>query len=167
MFVEWLRSNTVAAWLLATVRTYLGYQWLTSGWGKITDGFNAEGFLLGAIEKSGGEHPAVQGWWASFLEHFALPRVEVFNVLVPWGETLVGLGLILGLFTWTAALFGMVMNFAYLFSGTISTNPQMLLLEIFIVVAGANAGRIGLDAYVIPYLRRRFGRRNSLDYGRR
>ncbi|WP_435924080.1 DoxX family membrane protein [Paenibacillus sp. DYY-L-2] len=167
MFVEWLRSNTVAAWLLAIVRIYLGYQWLTSGWGKITGGFDAEGYLLGAIEKSGGEHPAVQGWWASFLEHFALPGVEVFNFLVPWGEVLVGLGLILGLFTWTAALFGMVMNFAFLFSGTISTNPQMLLLEIFIVVAGANAGRIGLDAFVLPYLRRRFGRRNSHDYGRR
>lgn len=163
MIVHWLRNSVVASWLLAAIRIYVGYQWLTSGWGKITGGFDAKGFLMGAIEKSGGEHPAVQGWWASFLEHFALPGVGVFNFLVPWGEVLVGLGLILGLFTWVAAFFGMVMNFAFLFSGTVSTNPQLLLLQIFIVVAGSNAGRIGLDYYVMPFLRRRFGR--TKDYG--
>ncbi|MFS8514663.1 MAG: Crp/Fnr family transcriptional regulator, partial [Planifilum fulgidum] len=53
-----------------------------------------------------------------------------------------------------ATFFGMVMNFAFLFSGTTSTNPQMLLLSIFIIVAGANAGKIGLDYYVLPYLRK-------------
>lgn len=163
MVVNWLRNSPVAAWLLTLVRIYVGYQWLTSGWGKITGGFDAGGFLRAAIEKSGGEHPAVQGWWASFLESFALPGVGLFNVLVPWGEVLVGLGLVLGLLTWEAALFGMIMNFAFLFSGTVSTNPQLVLLQIFIVVAGYNAGRIGLDHYVTPFLRRRLGR--NRDYG--
>jgi thiosulfate dehydrogenase (quinone) large subunit len=46
------------------------------------------------------------------------------------------------------------MNFAFLFSGTTSTNPQMLLLSIFVLVAGANAGRIGLDYYLLPHLRK-------------
>ncbi|MUG24865.1 DoxX family membrane protein, partial [Paenibacillus macerans] len=90
------------------------------------------------------------------LEHFALPNVGLFNVLVPYGEFLVGLGLILGTFTTFAALMGLVMNAAFLFSGTVSTNAQMLLLEVLVVVAAANAGKIGLDYYVLPYLRRLF-----------
>ncbi|MFD1174771.1 DoxX family protein [Paenibacillus puldeungensis] len=154
MIVKWLRESVVASWLLTAIRLYLGYEWLTSGWGKITGGFDASGFMKGALAQTGGEHPAVQQWWATFLENFALPNVGLFNVLVPWGELLVGAGLILGVFAWAAAFFGMLMNFAFLFSGTVSTNAQMLLLEMFIVVAGANAGRIGLDYFISPYFRR-------------
>ncbi|OPA73433.1 Crp/Fnr family transcriptional regulator [Paenibacillus selenitireducens] len=157
MFTHWLRHNIVATWLLTIIRVYLGYQWITGGWGKITGGFDAGGFLTGAIAKASGDHPAVQTWFANFLENFALPNVKLFNILVPWGEFLVGLGLILGTFTTFAVLMGIVMNFAFLMAGTVSTNAQMLVLEIFIVVAGFNAGRIGLDYFVIPYIRRMFG----------
>lgn len=164
MFTKWLRENAVAAWILTVVRIYLGYQWITGGWGKITGGgFDASGFLTGAITKATGDHPAVQTWWAHFLENFAMPNVGLFNVLVPWGEFLVGLGLILGCFTTFAVLMGMVMNFAFLFSGTVSTNAQMIALEIFIVVAGFNAGKIGLDYYVIPYIRGLFKKNKSFS----
>ncbi|MCT2197656.1 DoxX family membrane protein, partial [Paenibacillus sp. p3-SID1389] len=71
----------------------------------------------------------------AFLEHFALPNVGLFNFLVPYGEFLVGLGLILGTFTTFAALMGFVMNAAFLFSGTVSTNAQMLILEVLVLVA--------------------------------
>jgi len=32
----------------------------------------------------------------------------------------------------------------------------MVLLTVFILVAGANAGRYGLDRWVLPYLRQRW-----------
>lgn len=64
------------------------------------------------------------------------------------------LGFILGTFTTFAALMGAVMNFAYMFSGTTSTNPQMILIEIFILVAGFNTAKIGLDCWIIPVLKR-------------
>ena len=35
----------------------------------------------------------VQPWWGNFLQEVALPHVEIFNVLVPWGEFLVGIAL--------------------------------------------------------------------------
>ncbi|WP_054955669.1 DoxX family protein [Paenibacillus dakarensis] len=154
MFNTWLRENKIAMWLLTVIRVYVGYEWLTAGWGKLTGGgFDASGYLKGAIANATGDHPAVQGWWAAFLEHAALPGVNVFNFIVPLGEFLVGLGLILGTFTTFAALMGLVMNAAFLFSGTVSTNAQLLLLEVLIIVAAANAGKIGLDYYVLPYLR--------------
>lgn len=161
MFNAWLRNNKVAMWLLTIVRVYLGYEWIKSGWEKLTGGFDAAGFLNGAIANSTGDHPSVQGWWASFLQHGALPSVHFFNVLIPAGEFLVGLGLILGTFTTFAVLMGIVMNTSYLLSGTVSTNAQMLILEFFVLVAAANAGKIGLDYWVLPYLRKLFGRKES------
>ncbi|GIP20396.1 DoxX family protein [Paenibacillus sp. J22TS3] len=155
MFIEWLRSNAAAMWCLTIIRIYLGYQWVTAGYGKISGGFDASGFLKGAISKSTGEHPAVQGWWSAFLQHGALPGVGFINILVPFGEFLVGLGLILGTFTTFAALMGAVMNTAYLFSGTVSTNAQMLILEVLILAAGANAAKIGFDRFILPSLRSR------------
>lgn len=153
MFNNWLRTNKVAMWLLTVLRVYIGYEWLTAGWGKLTGNFDAGGFLQGAIAKAAGDHPAVQGWWAAFLEHAALPGVKFFNFLIPVGEVLVGLGLILGTFTTFAALMGLVMNAAFLLSGTVSTNVQMLLIQVLIIVAAANAGKIGFDRWVLPFLR--------------
>ncbi|WNS73832.1 DoxX family membrane protein [Bacillus sp. DTU_2020_1000418_1_SI_GHA_SEK_038] len=153
MFVNWLRENQLSAGFLTIIRLYLGYSWIRAGYHKVTDGFDASGYLQGAIAKASGENPTVQGWWASFLEGFALPNAGLFSFLVAWGELLVGLGLILGCLTTAAAFFGIIMNFAFMFSGTISTNPQMILLTIFILIAGYNAGKIGIDRYIIPIIR--------------
>jgi thiosulfate dehydrogenase (quinone) large subunit len=62
------------------------------------------------------------------------------------------LGLFLGIFTTFSVLMGLVINFAYMFSGTTSTNPQMVLIGMFIIVSGFNAGKIGLDRWVIPFI---------------
>lgn len=158
--VKWLRESVISSGLLVLFRLYLGIQFLEAGWGKVTGGFDASGFLQGAIAKASGDHPAVQGWWASFLEGIALPNVGLFNFLVPWGEFLVGIALILGIFTTFSALMGITMNFAFLFSGTVSTNAQMVLLTIFILIAGANAGRYGLDRWVLPFIRKFVSKEN-------
>lgn len=162
--VRFLRENTVASVLLLVARIYLGWSWLSAGWGKAMNGFDATGFLKGAIAKSVGtaEAPAtVAGWWGSFLEGFALPNAGLFSFLVAWGEVLVGLGLILGAFTTAAVFFGMVMNFAFLFSGTVSTNAMMVLISIFIIVAGFNSGKLGADYFIIPRLRKWWNERFS------
>ncbi|MFH0068442.1 DoxX family protein [Peribacillus sp. NPDC056705] len=154
MFIDLLKHNKNVSILLAVLRVYLGYTWVMAGWGKLTGGqFDASGFLQGALANSTGEHPAVQGWWVVFLENVAIPNVEIFNTLVPWGEFLVGIGLLVGCFTKTAVFFGLVMNFSYLFSGTTSTNPQLVLLSMFILVSAMNAGRYGVDGMIIPTLK--------------
>ncbi|WP_442599053.1 DoxX family protein [Neobacillus sp. D3-1R] len=157
MLVKWLRENTVSAVLLTALRIFLGYKWMTAGFHKITDGFDASGFLKGAVANPvKGPDGVVYGWWASFLDSFALPNADLFNVLVPWGEFLVGLGLILGCLTTAAAFFGVVMNFAFLLSGTVSHNPTDIIMGILIMVAGYNAGKYGLDRFVYPYLGKYF-----------
>ncbi|MDY0393826.1 DoxX family protein [Virgibacillus halophilus] len=157
MINHFIRHNKFFAGVLAIVRVYIGYTWLTSGIGKLMGGgFDASGFLQGAIAGAGGDNPAVQGWWATFLEHVALPNAALFSNLVMIGEVLVGAALILGVFTNFAALMGIMMNFAFLFSGTVSVNAQMVLLTTFLIVAGFNAGRYGLDRWIIPFMDRKF-----------
>lgn len=154
MFNQFLRENKVQ--LLTVIRVYLGYAWLTAGLHKITGGFDASGFLKGATANpvKGPDGSIVYSTYVSFLEHFALPNAHIFKVLVPWGESLVGLGLILGCLTTTAMFFALVMNFSYLMAGTVSSNPLDILLGVFIIAAGFNAGRIGLDRWVIPFVRK-------------
>jgi len=154
MIMDFIRNNKVAAGVLAFLRIYIGYQWMTAGYGKITGGqFDASGFIQGAIANSAGEGATVQAWWGAFLEVVALPGANVFTIMVMWGEFLVGIALILGIFTNFAALMGITMNFAFLFSGTVSTNAQMVVITIFLLIAGYNAGRYGLDRWVIPFLK--------------
>ncbi|WP_209125091.1 DoxX family protein [Alkalihalobacillus sp. BA299] len=154
MFGQFLRNHSISAGILLFLRVYLGWAWLTAGWGKITGGFNAGGFLQGSVA-----NPVIKGEallypnYVAFLEKFAIPHADIFSVMVAWGEFLVGLGLILGVLTSAAAFFGVMMNFAFMFAGTISTNPWMVLISMFILVAGANAGRYGGDRWVLPYLR--------------
>lgn len=153
MFLDFIRNNKFVAGFLAIIRVYIGYTWLTAGIGKVTGGFDASGFIQGAIANAGGENPTVQGWWGAFLNTFALPNAGMFSFMVAWGEVLVGAALIVGIFTNFAALMGITMNFAFLFSGTVSTNAQMVVLTVFLIVAGFNAGRIGLDRWVIPFIK--------------
>ena len=110
----------------------------------------------------GPDGAVVFGWYVDFLKHIALPNVDVFNVLVPWGETLIGLGLILGCLTTTAMFFGLVMNFSFFLAGTVSHNPRDIFLGFIILTAGYNAGKIGLDRWVVPYFRK-MGKKGTVN----
>ncbi|MBM4760921.1 DoxX family protein [Bacillus sp. B15-48] len=159
MFANWLRKSNIAAGILTVLRLYLGFHWLTVGWGKLAGGgFDATGYLQNAVANpvTGPDGAPVYGWYVGFLERFALPNLGVFNFLIPIGEFLVGLGLILGCLTTAAAFFGLLMNFSFMFAGTVSSNPMDILLGGIILFAGYNAGRYGLDRWVVPYLRTGF-----------
>ena len=45
------------------------------------------------------------------------------------------------------------MNFSFLFSGVANPNALMALLAVIILVAGSNAGKYGLDRWVLTYIR--------------
>ncbi|MGP4070413.1 DoxX family protein [Halobacillus sp. B29] len=154
---SWVRSSKIAATLLTVIRVYVGWKFLSAGWGKMFGPvpFDATGFLKEAVSKSSGEHPSVQQWYANFLESFAIPNVELFNFLVPLGEVLVGIGLIIGLFTRFSSLVGAFLNFSFLFAGTISVNPNLIIMEFIIIASGTNAGRFGVDFYLQPFLEKR------------
>lgn len=149
-------SGASALWFV--IRMNVGAQWLIAGWEKITSpvwgasGVALRGFVNGALAKSTGANPAVQGWYANFLQNFVLPNSGLFSFLVTWGEFAVGLGLLLGALTGIAAGFGVLMNLNYLLAGTVSINPILGTFSLFLVIAWRVAGYYGLDYWLLPAL---------------
>lgn len=170
--MNWLRTNVYAAGILTLIRVYLGWEWMTAGWHKIAGPkpFDATGFLKNAVAKpvlETGTNEVLYPTYVAFLKNFALPNVKLFNFLIPWGEFLVGLGLLLGVLTTAAAFFGVLMNFMFLFAGTVSSNPWLILFGSIVLAAGYNAGRFGGDYWVVPWLRKHagnlFGKRGGIE----
>jgi thiosulfate dehydrogenase [quinone] large subunit len=160
-FARWLFASSTAAWIWLPIRLYLGYEWITAGWGKLFGegavawtGANAgaavTGFAQGALQLTGGEHPDVTPWYGWFLENVTIPNAALFSWLVTLGEIAVGIALILGALTGIAAFFGIMMNANYLLAGTVSSNPVLIILGTLLVLAWRNAGWIGLDRWLLP-----------------
>lgn len=163
MFVKWIRNSNISSGILVIFRLLLGYTFLSSGYYKVSCGFDATGFLQDAIANpiKGPQGDILNGSYISFLKGFVLPNVDIFNAIGPLAELLIGLGLILGCFTTAAAFFGLVMNFSYLMAGTVSFNPFDIFFGIFILFSGYNAGRCGLDYWMIPYIRKTLFKQND------
>lgn len=157
---RFLFADTRLAPVWLVIRVYLGYLWLVAGWEKLTDpsgvwvgskaGAAVAGFAQGAIQQTTGEHPQVTGWYAAFLKDVVVPNAALFSYLVTFGEFLVGVALILGLFTGIAAFFGGFMNASYIFAGVAGANPLMFILATWLVLAWRVAGYWGLDRWVLP-----------------
>ncbi len=159
-FIRVLFNDTRWAWLWLILRLYAGWEWLNAGWEKVNNpawvgaqaGTALTGFLKNAESLATGAHPAVQSWYAWFIEHVVMPNVTVWSYVVSFGELLVGVALILGIFTGIAAFFGGFMNANYLLAGSVSTNPILYTLAILLLLAWKTAGWWGLDRWVLPAL---------------
>ncbi len=176
---RFLFADTRMAWFWLIVRLYVGYQWLVAGTEKLF-GFNIDftskgfwtgdlsqswifgshlgagvaGFAKGAIAQAQTTtgHPAVQGWYAWFLQTFVQPIPGFWAYVITFGEVAVGIGLILGLLTGIAAFFGVFMNMNFLLGGAVSINPIIGGLAMFLILAWRIAGYYGVDRWLLPLL---------------
>jgi thiosulfate dehydrogenase [quinone] large subunit len=129
----------------------MGLAFFQSGLSKVLSGFSASGYLLNAPAANGSP---VAGLFAAMGNSPMF--VEFVNVAVPWGEVLIGLGLIFGGMTRLAAFFGAFMMLLFYFGnwdiahGYI--NGDFAYMLVFLAVAAFGAGRIlGLDQYIEQY----------------
>jgi thiosulfate dehydrogenase (quinone) large subunit len=152
-----LFSTTRFAWLWLIVRLYLGYEWLESGWSKLSGGTWSSGEALKgywaraiAVPEEG-RPPIAFDWYRDYIA-FMLNRgwYTWFADLVMWGEILVGIALILGAFVGIAAFAGAFMNWNFIMAGTASTNGVLFALAIALMLAWKVAGWYGLDRYLLP-----------------
>jgi thiosulfate dehydrogenase [quinone] large subunit len=161
-----LFQTTRFAWLWLIIRVYLGYQWLTSGWGKITNpawatGQPLRGFWENAVAIPEAGRPAIAfDWYRNFIQFMINTQAyEWFADVIMYGELLVGIALILGAFTGIAAFAGSFMNWNFIMAGSASTNGLMLTLAIFLILAWKVAGWFGLDRWLLPMLGTPWSRR--------
>ena len=97
-------------------------------------------------------------WYKAFLQNTVLPHASLFATLQTYGEVVVGLGLILGLFTRLTAVIGLVLSLNYGLATQWMTFGQqgfhLLLITSMVIFLVAGAGRAwGLDAVLLPRLR--------------
>ncbi len=155
-----LFDSTRLAWLWLIIRLYLGYEWFVAGWEKLQNpawvsGDALRGFWTGAVAvPPPPARPAIAfGWYRSFIQFLLDTNAYTwFSKLVIAGEILVGIALILGIFTGIAAFFGGLLNWNFMMAGSASTNPFMFLLTVFIILAWKTAGWWGLDRWILPAL---------------
>lgn len=174
-----LTGNVWLSILWLPLRFVLGIHWLQAGWHKMFDagwgtsgtvtkmvdgvatetqmnrGDSLKGFLMGAYTPNPetGATKAVFGWYADFLEWIVdSGATSWLGPVIAWGETAVGLGLLFGALLGVAAFFGTVMNMNFMLAGTVSSNPWMFGLTIFIILAWKVAGFLGLDRWLLPAL---------------
>jgi thiosulfate dehydrogenase [quinone] large subunit len=156
-----LFGNTRWAWLWLIARLYVGYSWITSGLGKLSNpawvqtGEALKGFWQkAAAVPDAPARPAIAfEWYRSFIQ-FLLDSGSYtwFAKLITAGEILIGLALILGFFTGIAAFFGGFMNWNFMMAGSASINPMLFSLSILLILAWKTAGWWGLDRWLLPLL---------------
>ena len=149
------------AWLWLIARLYLGYTWISSGIGKLSNpgwvqtGEALKGFWERAVMiPDAPARPAISfDWYRTFLQ-FLLDSGSYtwFSKLVVAGELLVGIALVLGLFTGIAAFLGGFLNWNFMMAGSASTNPVLFSISILLILAWKTAGWIGLDRWVLQSL---------------
>ena len=155
---RFLFSDPRAAWLWLIVRLWLGYEWIDAGLHKLSNsawtqtGEAVKGFWTNAIAiPEAGKPPISFDWYRTFLS--TMLEMEAYRFMAPliaYGEVLIGIALVLGLFTGIAAFAGGLLNWNFMMAGTASTNPVLFVLAILLMLAWKVAGYIGLDRYVLP-----------------
>ncbi len=156
-----LLENPKFSWIWLIARLYVGYSWLSSGIGKLSNpawtqsGEALKGFWERAVLiPDAPARPAITfDWYRVFLQGLLDANAYTwFSKLIVAGELLVGAALILGMFTGIAAFFGGFLNWNFMMAGTASSNPVLFTLSIFIILAWKTAGWIGLDRFVLPLM---------------
>ena len=148
--VEFDLNGTFAGYWAAALRVITGYWFLHAGVTKFAfiagEPFDASGWMLNA---TGGS--PIHGFfvWAANTPWL----LEFTNVMIPVGETLIGLGLLVGALVRLAALFGgVLMTFFYLGNAAWShgvVNGDLMGLLLFVTIGVLGAGRVlGLDALI-------------------
>jgi thiosulfate dehydrogenase [quinone] large subunit len=136
-------SGAWASYWVAFLRLLTGYWFLHAGLTKLMEWpFSAQGYMAHAT----GVLAPIEHW-------FAANAVWLPNVMVPVGEFLIGLGLIVGCLTRLAAFNGaLLMAFFYFTNHGWAhgmVNGDLMGLLLFVTVAVFGAGRVwGVDQYL-------------------
>lgn len=155
-----LFGDTRLSWIWLLVRLYVGYSWLNSGLGKLSNpawmetGASLKGYWTAAVAIPANAKPPITfDWYREFLNVLLAGGHHVwFAKVIVFGEVAIGTALILGAFVGVAAFFGSFMNWNFMMAGTASTNPVLFGLAVFLILAWKTAGYLGADRVLLPLL---------------
>ncbi|QLK25637.1 DoxX family protein [Natrinema zhouii] len=147
------RAHSLSAWFVLSLRLMMGWAFAYSGFTKIVaaEPFSSGSYLTHVASTNGNPLAGLFAWMGSTSW-----VVEFANVAVPWGELLIGLGLLVGAVVRLAAFFGALMMLMFYFGNWDMAhgfiNGDFAYMLVFLAVAAFGAGRIlGLDARLENY----------------
>jgi len=163
VFWKLIMGNVYFGLIWVPLRFFVGRDWLAAGEHKLRDdawmkgGTALQGYWQAAVgNPEAGAKPKVSAdypWFTDFLNYMLRHEWYTwFAKVIAIGETLVGIGLLVGALVGIAAFFGTFMNFNFMLAGSASSNPVMFGLAVFLVLAWKVAGFWGLDRYLLPAL---------------
>jgi thiosulfate dehydrogenase [quinone] large subunit len=155
--LAWLRESKVAAIAWLAVRVWVGCMWVQAGWAKV---FGAENpyFLHNngaGVAGFAGHGAAAYSWWGSIMHSFVVPNASWIAVLVAFGELAIGLGLVVGFLTRTAAVCSLLLLFTYIMSGTASVCAFYALCALIVLATWRTSTWIGVDGIISGFRQRR------------
>ncbi len=154
-------ANPKAGLVWLPLRLFLGYQWIEAAQHKIIDpkwtqtGEALQSFWANAVKvpAAPAKPPITYDWYRGFIQLLLDTHSYVwFAKLVAYGELLIGIALILGLFTGISAFLGGFMNWNFMMAGSASSNPLLFAIATWLVLAWKVAGYYGLDRWALPLL---------------
>ncbi len=154
-----LFNHPLAGLLWLPLRVWLGYQWIEASLHKLSSpawmqtGAALQGFWSKAVAiPAQGNPPITYPWYRAFLQMLLNTQSYVwFAKLISVGELLIGIALILGIFTGFAAFMGGFMNWNFMMAGSASVNPLFLAISFALILAWKVAGYFGVDYILIPW----------------
>jgi thiosulfate dehydrogenase [quinone] large subunit len=164
-----------ASVLFLGLRIFLGWQWFHAGWEKFQNpawmngGTALRGYWERAIAvPAPPARPAITyPLYRAFLDTLVDGGHERwFTYLIVFGEMAVGIGILVGGLTAIAAFFGIVMNFSFLYAGTVSSNPTLLVLAAVLMYCWRTSGWVGLDYFLLQWAQRVWARVHHAPGGR-
>jgi thiosulfate dehydrogenase [quinone] large subunit len=139
---------------LTLLRTWLAWQWISSGAHKLADPAWMDGTgrgLLGFWKAALGSNPhggavITYDWYRAFIQLLVDVHAETwFAKLIATSESGVGIALLLGALVPLAACGGLTMNMSYMLAGSASSNPVLALAAGLLIVGHRHSGVVGLD----------------------
>ncbi len=147
-------AHTVVVPFILLMRLTMGWIFLWSGLDKLVTDFSSAGFLTNATTGP------LSGWFESLGANQA--ALDVIDPLVVWGQILIGITLVFGVFTRSGLFWATVMMMMfYLAQFPPANNPfideHLVYIIVFGLLGALGAGRIlGLDVLIerLPWVRK-------------
>jgi thiosulfate dehydrogenase [quinone] large subunit len=159
-FITKLFNHPLAGLIWLPIRVWIGWQWVMAGIHKFespawmqTGTALQSSWVKDVAVPASGTAPIHYVWYRTFLQFLLNAQAYTwFAKLVTVGELLVGIAMILGIFTGFAAFMGGFMNWNYMMAGSASVNPMFFALSVLLVLAWKVAGYFGADYFLVPWL---------------
>ena len=129
--------------IFSVVRILFGLMWLQSGYEKLVGGFSVES-LVPVIAMN----TDTPGWYKQFFAQVVDPCSPLFDYMIPFGELLIGTGLILGVLIVPALVMAIFIHVNYVLADMIFTYPVQIMSTTLLLVCRKSTSYLSLDRYI-------------------